>query len=410
MDLQGWDWVTINVPYGDTFRKHTTYQHRFMNSPETLKYCDVQVAETRKMLAKILNSPGEYEQHVKRLPGTVVILNIYGHRVEKDDKYVELGRQAVRYAAESKQYFYLDVIPWLRYFPEWVPFVKFQGVAREARKVAQALRFNLYELTKKRIADGAAEKSMTSIFLAENTQNDGSVLGEPEFCAAAATLFNGGVDTTATAIMAFVLYMLQNPDAQRCAQQEIDQVVGTERLPTFEDEENLPYTRAICEEILRIAVITPLAMPHSSTSDDVYKGYRIPVGTTVLANVWQMSRDEHLFEDPSSFKPERWLPDSKYSNKKSQLRAPRPRDFAFGFGRRICPGQKWAEQLLFIAVASMLAALNIEKAVDENGREIEPNNEYLQSFVRTLGSSKCKITPRSRIIADIISASVENAS
>ena len=51
--------------------------------------------------------------------------------------------------------------------------------------------------------------------------------------------------------MAFVLYMLQNPNAQRQAQQEVDQVVGTERLPTFEDEKDLPYTQAICEEILR---------------------------------------------------------------------------------------------------------------------------------------------------------------
>lgn len=51
--------------------------------------------------------------------------------------------------------------------------------------------------------------------------------------------------------MTFVLGMLKNPEAQRQAQLEIDRVVGKDCLPTFEDMENLPYVRAICEEALR---------------------------------------------------------------------------------------------------------------------------------------------------------------
>ncbi len=51
--------------------------------------------------------------------------------------------------------------------------------------------------------------------------------------------------------MTFVLAMLKNPEAQRLAQLEIDRVVGTDRLPTFEDKENLPYVQALCAEVLR---------------------------------------------------------------------------------------------------------------------------------------------------------------
>lgn len=54
-------------------------------------------------------------------------------------------------------------------------------------------------------------------------------------------------------LMTFVLGMLKNPDAQRRGQLEIDSVVGTNRLPSFEDKENLPYVKAICEETLRLA-------------------------------------------------------------------------------------------------------------------------------------------------------------
>ncbi len=63
---EGWDWLTINLPYGDTFRKHRTYQHRFINSLETHNFLDAQLKETRKMLEDVLNNPKEYDKHVKR--------------------------------------------------------------------------------------------------------------------------------------------------------------------------------------------------------------------------------------------------------------------------------------------------------------------------------------------------------
>ena len=51
--------------------------------------------------------------------------------------------------------------------------------------------------------------------------------------------------------MTFILAMLKNPEVQRKAQEEIDSVVGNDRLPSFEDREQLPYVRAVCTEVLR---------------------------------------------------------------------------------------------------------------------------------------------------------------
>lgn len=72
--------------------------------------------------------------------------------------------------------------------------------------------------------------------------------------------------------------MAISPDVQSKAQQEIDRVVGRERLPTFEDWESLPYTEAIMREILRWKPVTPLGLPHRVVADDIYKGYLIPKG------------------------------------------------------------------------------------------------------------------------------------
>jgi len=283
--------------------------------------------------------------------------------------------------------------------------VDFPRVAKEARKVSRAMRFELHELTKKRITEGTAKESMTSVFLAENTQDGGTIESEEDFCAAVATLFVGAVDTNVTALMTFVLAMLKNPEAQRLAQLEIDRVVGTDRLPTFEDKENLPYVQALCAEVLRFATITPFGLPHYTTADDEYKGYHIPAGTTVFANIWEMTKSRQLNQDPTMFKPERWL--SHRGNKETDLNGRHPRNFVFGFGRRICPGQRWAEQLLFIVAASILAAFDIEKAIGEDGKPIAPNEEYFQSFVRTLGPSKCRITPGSQEMASLIRISAE---
>ena len=59
-------------------------------------------------------------------------------------------------------------------------------------------------------------------------------------------------------MMSFVLAMLLFPEAQAKAQQEIDAVVGPNRLPTFEDRANLPYTERLVAEAFRWQPVSPL--------------------------------------------------------------------------------------------------------------------------------------------------------
>jgi cytochrome P450 len=63
---------------------------------------------------------------------------------------------------------------------------------------------------------------------------------------------------TVSAIYAFFLAMTIHPDIQARAQAELDSVVGTDRLPTFDDRDSLPYINAICKEVFRWNVIAPL--------------------------------------------------------------------------------------------------------------------------------------------------------
>ncbi len=101
--------------------------------------------------------------------------------------------------------------------------------------------------------------------------------------------------------------MIAYPDIQRKIQDEIDSVVGRNRLPNISDREHLPYTEATMMEIQRIGSVAPLAVPHYASEDTALLGYNIPKGTIVLGNIWAVHYDPKKWKDPESFCPDRFL-------------------------------------------------------------------------------------------------------
>ena len=84
----------------------------------------------------------------------------------------------------------------------------------------------------------------------------------------------------------FLLCMLLHPEVQEKAQAQLDSVIGSDRLPEFDDKTSLPYIEAIVLESLRWHPVAPLAAPHRSTTDDEYNGYHIAAGTIVIPSIW----------------------------------------------------------------------------------------------------------------------------
>ncbi|KAF9002175.1 cytochrome P450, partial [Cyathus striatus] len=89
---------------------------------------------------------------------------------------------------------------------------------------------------------------------------------------------------TDSALLHFMLDMVLFPEVQRKAQQEIDRVVGKNRLPELGDRSSLPYVEAVMQEVLRWNTVAPSGIPHCSIEDDVYNGMFIPKGTVVIYN------------------------------------------------------------------------------------------------------------------------------
>jgi Cytochrome P450 len=133
---------------------------------------------------------------------------------------------------------------------------------------------------------------------------------------------------TAATVMLLVLYLMQNQEVQRKAQEEIERIVGKHRLPSWNDIPKLRYTNLVLQETYRINPLSPLGIPHASIADDVYNGMFIPKGTIVYPNVWAMMHDPKVYSDPFRFWPDRYLPKEEGGNGE-----PLPIGH-FGFGRR----------------------------------------------------------------------------
>lgn len=153
-------------------------------------------------------------------------------------------------------------------------------------------------------------------------------------------------------------------------------------------------TRYVSPSLLsKSDVNVPEGLPHLALEDDYYEGYYIPAGTTVLGNIWAMSRDEAVYKDAGAFRPERFEGETPEDD---------PGAFVFGFGRRACVGLHFADSSLYIAIAYVLATFDISKAKDANGKDIEPKISFTAGLVNHLDPFPCSIRPRSAQATSLI--------
>ncbi|MQM10445.1 hypothetical protein Taro_043330 [Colocasia esculenta] len=145
-------------------------------------------------------------------------------------------------------------------------------------------------------------------------------------------MITAGMDTTAISVEWAMTELIKNPGVQAKAQEELDRVVGRDRIMTEADFPNLPYLQWVAKEALRLHPPTPLMLPHKANADVKLAGYDVPKGSNVLVNVWAIARDPAVWKDPLEFRPERFA-DEDVDMKGHDFRL-----LPFGAGRRVCPG------------------------------------------------------------------------
>ena len=139
--------------------------------------------------------------------------------------------------------------------------------------------------------------------------------------------------------------LINHPEMLRKAQEEVDRVVGKERLVEEADIAGMPYIQAVIRETLRLHPAAVFSGRQCREDVNIF-GYHIAAGTNVFINIWSLGKDSEQWEDPLEFRPQRF---AKGGEELQQLRM-----LPFGGGRRICPGGGLAMQVVQTTLAALL--------------------------------------------------------
>lgn len=367
-----WDNASILVqPYGKEWSVRRKLLHQALTPKALRLYKPVQTAEASRLCSQLLESPASWEKLLERFTSSIVFCVAYGHRIDSLNAHVIHQRFKFMHVAASLNVpgkYLVESFPILKHIPDmlapWKADIKSRGREEAAANMA------LVETVRSDLAKAKSQgkdipDSLCKLLLELRKQED-IPLSDRDFSYIPASLFGAGSDTTASTLCTAFLALITHPETLRAAHKELDEFIGPNRTPTFEDEPHLPYIRALVKEVLRWRPVAVLGgTPHASTEDDYYNGHYIPSGTTVIGNSWAINLNDEYYPNPHHFDPKRFLDETLAQRAKDPTRVsgkPHPAKTghsSFGWGRRICPGAHLAENSLFIALAKILWAFDI---------------------------------------------------
>ena len=243
----------------------------------------------------------------------------------------------------------VDFLPWLRYFPT---------------KTMQNLRRVLTNFTEwfgasiddhKEQYEEGSDKDIYDFLITASNRHDPDELERLKLTreilqSTVYDLFGAGFDTVSATLHWAMLRLITHPEIQRQIREELDDVVGRDRLPTLGDRGHLPFTEAFILEVLRHSSVLPFTIPHSTTRDTNLCDYFIPEQTVVFVNLYSANNDTRKWDKPEEFNPCRFLTadGSRIDPAKTESFLP------FSAGRRRCLGSEIARMELFLYVTHLL--------------------------------------------------------
>ncbi|KXN84122.1 O-methylsterigmatocystin oxidoreductase [Leucoagaricus sp. SymC.cos] len=388
--------------YGDQSKRQRRLMHKAFGIQAIPAYYPLLQTETAAFLRRLAADPSEYESHVRRYAGGLTLSVVYGYEAKSnEDRFLQLAEECVdllaNRIASGGGIWPVDIIPALQYLPDWVPGAGFKVKARKWKAKMEEFVEKPYEYVKNSMRSGDYKPSFCSTLL-EDEKSQAEENFEFDLKWTANSMYSASGDTTITTVYHFIMAMLSYPEVLMKAQKEIDNVVGTDRLPTMADRNSLPYVQAVVNESLRWGAPVPLNLPHRLMEDDVYRGMHIPKGSLVFGNIWAITRDERIYPNPEQFNPERFMKnvDEEIAKRRD------PKNYVFGFGRRRCPGANLVDSSVWLLIASIIATMDISKSVNEKGKTIEPEYVFDNFIFRRPNNFKCDIRPRSEKALELI--------
>ncbi|KAG6021239.1 hypothetical protein E4U40_005441 [Claviceps sp. LM458 group G5] len=398
--------VTPITTSGPVLRQHRKLMHQQLGTRMLVeRFSGTQDAETKRFLLRVLEYPEGLMDHIKTQASAIILKIVYGYSIEphQADPLVTIIERAMVVFSKTVLPFAwaVDMIPQLRHLPSWLPGVSFHKTVQQWKQVAERMIDVPYNFVRQQMSSG----SFTPSFVSKNIERSGEKLGEKcvldetEETAlknSAASLFGGGADTSVSSLRSMLLALILYPEVQRRAQQEIDKVVGGDRLPGFQDRDHLPYVNALVKETHRWMPVVPVGTTHVTEEEMTISGYRIPKGAFLLPSIWWFTHDPDKYANPSVFDPDRFLA--------PRNEGPDPKDHVFGYGRRRCPGRYLADDTLFLTISRIIATMNVTAKLDDQGRPVDLKKQASPGLMSHPEPFSYRIAPRTAKHAELIRA------
>ncbi|KAI0340920.1 cytochrome P450 [Trametopsis cervina] len=400
-ELTGWAWNVALMPYSQEWRSIRRVFHQYFNQLATPNYRDKQTKEVHGFLRRSLEQEGPLNDvSIRQTLAGIILDVVYGMTVTgMDDPYLKLAAQAMDVISESRMFgaWWVEYMPFLKYVPGWVPGSSAVRYGERWRPTVMATVHKPFDEVKG--AEVPKESMVLDLITKLTSQDAMGTDAERHARYASGVAYAGGSDTTFSLLETFFCVMAMFPDIQSKVQRELDEVIGHERLPSYEDRDSLPYVQATVLECVRWLPVLPLGVAHRLTEDDFYGGYFLPAGTVTMPNTWAMLHNPKDYPNPEKFYPDRFIQDGRINKAVRN-----PTNMAFGFGRRICPGRHLALDTAFLMIASVLHTFNVLPSVDEHGNAMDPTPQPTTGFLSYPDRLNVMLKPRSDAAVSLVQA------
>ncbi|KAL5559126.1 hypothetical protein UlMin_035337 [Ulmus minor] len=385
------------APYGDHWRNLRRISTLEILSTHRLQMLySIRQDEVKSLIYKLLSKPNQIvdvKTPFEELTLNVMMRMIAGKRYYGDN---------VEDAAESRE-FRENQLEALRLIGkqnlgDHVPILRWFGVYRSLEKGFTELHRKRDEFMQNLIEERKIK--MESDFGTSIKENNKTLIQvllglqqtEPEYYrdeiirGLMMILILAGIETSSNTMERSLTLLLNHSEVLKMAQAEIDKQVGNDRLIEESDLPKLPYLQGIIKETLRMYPVVPLLVPHESSEDCTVRGYRVPAGTMLFINVWAIQNDPNIWEDPRSFKPERFVGLGLTKDGFKYI--------PFGSGRRGCPGEGLTMRLVGLTLGSLIQCFEW----DRPSKEMIPMTERVGVTMPQAKELQAKCRPRSTML------------
>ncbi|XXG89554.1 hypothetical protein AAC387_Pa12g1528 [Persea americana] len=242
-------------------------------------------------------------------------------------------------------------------FIPWTRDLDLQGLGRRLRAVSHAFNVLFDRIIDDHIEDKdeKRQRDFVDFMLSMMDSNDYEFqFDRSNMKAIMLEIIVAATDTTFTTTEWTLSELIKNPNTMKKAQQELETIVGKERMVDESDLVKLDYLDMVIKESMRLHTPVPLLLPHESREDCTINGFHIPKGSRVLINAWAIGRDPAVWPKPDQFSPERFI------GTNIDVRGQDFHLVPFGSGRRGCPGMQLGLTVVKFALAQLIHCFDWE--------------------------------------------------